>query len=462
MKILVAPNTMKGSLNANDFAVTVEKAFRTVSPLFQVRAVPIADGGDLTGSILCKAMNARIITVPVSDPLGRTIEAEMGISGEIAIIEMASASGLRLLAPGEPDPWKTTSFGTGQLIKRATELGCEKIYLGLGGSATVDGGIGIMEALGFTFLDENALPVPGLPESLGKIKVVIPPPALKKVEITLLCDVNNPLLGENGAAHVFAPQKGADDQMVKKLEEGMAAWVKVLEHQTGRNLANTEGSGAAGGVSVPLMAFMNTRLIPGADFIFELLGMDKHLEWADCVITGEGRLDRQSLARKAPVALAMKAHKAGKPVIALAGSYETETNLPFDAIFAIANGPLSPEESKAKASDLVYSASVQIARFFLFSNPHLLKNHDSFNEINKNISENKWEVADARLSELEEDISAHWYLKGLIYMKKQLWGNALNAFQKALEIDPGNLQARLNIEIIRSILNYSNAMHQDP
>lgn len=462
MNILVAPNTMKGSLNAIDFAAIVEKAFRKVSPIFQVRTVPIADGGDLTGTILCKAMNARMISVVVADPLGRSIDAEMGISGDTAIIEMASASGIRLLAPGEYNPEITTSLGTGQLISRAIELGCEKIYLGLGGSATVDGGIGILEALGFIFLDENASPMPGVPGSLENIRQVIPPSTFKNIEITLLCDVNNPLLGENGAARVFGPQKGADDDMVKRLERGLANWAKVLEFQTGKDLAHIEGTGAAGGVSTGLMAFYSVQLTRGADFIFERLCIDKHLEWADWVITGEGRLDRQSLALKAPVALALHARKAQKPIVAVSGSYDHEANLPFDAVFSIANGPLSLEESKTNASDLVFSSCVQIARVFLISHPDFLKNHKIFLEISNYISENKLGQALESVSEIDEGLSAHWYLKGLIYKKKQNLGEALNALLKALYIDPGNITAHLNIDIIRDILGFSNKQLLDP
>ena len=462
MNILASPNTMKGSLNADDFAALIGKAFRKVSPVYHVRSVPIADGGDFTGPVICKHLNARMIKVQVADPLGREIEAEMGIAGDIAVIEMASASGLRLLSPGEPNPEVTTSLGTGQLIRRAIGTGCGKIYLGLGGSATVDGGIGILEALGFRFLDANGLPLPGVPGSLGNISRVLTPDHLKDIEITLLCDVNNPLLGDDGAARTFGPQKGADKEMVERLETGLARWAEVLRQQTGKNTANTAGAGAAGGIPVALMAFTNARLVQGADFIFDLLDIGKHLEWADLVITGEGSLDRQSLAQKAPVALALRARKAGKPVLALAGSYDTDIDLPFDAVFSIQNKPLSLDRAKAIAGDLAYDACLQIARLLLASDMNLRVRHDTFMKIGRLFQDNRLKEAEALLENNTEDLSVYWYYKGLFHSKRQKWGDALNALSKALEFDPENNQARTKSEIIKSILGFSSHGHLNP
>lgn len=463
MNILAAPNSMKGSLSAIDFSIAIEKGFRSISPLFNVRKLPIADGGDFTGTILCDALKAKKITVPVSDPFGRKIEAEMGISGDTAIIEMAAASGLRLLNPLELNPMKATTYGTGMLIKRALELGCSKILLGVGGSATVDGGIGILEALGFSFSNAQGELLPGNPSSLEKVdKIHFPSNIISGFDITILCDVNNPMLGEIGAATVFGPQKGANKKTVMRLESGLSNWVDVLEQISGKDIRNMEGMGAAGAVSSALVALLNAKLVEGASAIFDILDLDRHLEWADLIITGEGRFDAQSLLLKAPVALASKAIYFDKPVVALAGAIDMNMEKVFDGVFPVVNGPMTLNEAMQNASELVVATSMQVAGVILRSNTSLYKNHMLCESVKKYLSKGEIDSAVECIDKIDNQIAACWYLKGLKLQKEQNWGAALNCFLQTLEIDAGFEQAKTSIGIIRNILNFTNLSLLDP
>jgi glycerate 2-kinase len=463
MNILAAPNSMKGSLSAPDFSIAIENGFRNVSPVFNVRRLPIADGGDYTGPILCDALKAKRIKVSVSDPFGRQIEAEMGIAGETAIIEMASASGLRLLNPLELNPMKATTYGTGQLIKRVIEFGCSKILLGVGGSATVDGGIGILDALGFTFYDINGDPLPGNPESLEKVNDIhFPSKITFGIDIIILCDVNNPMLGENGAASVFGPQKGANKEMVIRLEKGLTNWADVLERISEKEIRNMEGMGAAGGVASALIAMLNARLVEGASAIFDILDLDKHIGWADLIITGEGKIDTQSLALKAPVALASKAKYFDKPVIAMAGAYGLEMEKVFDGVFPIVNGPIPLSEAMQNAMELVIKTSMHVAGLILRSNSDLYKNHLLCESAKKHLMKGEINNAVECIERIDNQTAVYWYLKGLKLQKEQNWGAALNCFLKTLEIDPGYEQAQTSIGIIRNILNFTNPSLLDP
>ncbi len=463
MNILVAPNTMKGSLSAAEFSIIIENAFRSVSPVFNIRRLPIADGGDFTGPILIEALKAEVITIRVSDPLNRQVEASFGVAGKTAVIEMASASGMSLLSADELNPEKTTTYGTGQLFKRALDLGCERIILGVGGSATVDGGIGLLDALGFRFFDKMGKKLPGLATSLHAVHTVgLPSETGSTPEIIILCDVNNPLLGNNGAARVFGPQKGADPEMIDRLEEGLKNWIGILESLSDKNLRDLQGMGAAGGISSALMAFFDATPVMGAEYVFDILNLDRHLEWADWVITGEGRIDLQSLALKAPIALAARAKVAAKPVIALAGSIEGEVDQLFDAAFSIVKGPVSQEESMLNASELVYFTARQVAGLLLKSHSVSQKRHDRYSIVYNCILKNDIKKAREYLSGIDEGMSVHWYLLGLIYKKEQNWGGALNSFLRTLEIDPGNPYAQSNIDMIKSILSYTNPHLSDP
>lgn len=364
MKILIAPNTMKASLDAFSFADQIEKGFKKVSSSFDILKCPVADGGDHTCEVLIKALNAEKVELQVLDPLGRQIPASYAVSGKRAIIEMADASGMKLLNAIELNPMKTSSIGTGQLIKHALNKGCDEILVAIGGSATVDGGLGLIEGLGFQIQDEQKNTIPGCGESLLSIRSVVPPSDdLSSVQIKVICDVDNPLLGERGAAAIFGPQKGASSEMVKKLETGLRKWADLLSKSSGLDLAQIEGMGAAGGVALPLVAYLGATLVPGADFILNELDFENKVKWSDLVITGEGSLDEQTLNNKAPYAVAKMAHKHNKPVIAIGGKVETEASSAFDGIFSFVNGPINLNTSMSKSAELVVEFSEQLARF---------------------------------------------------------------------------------------------------
>ncbi|MFW6257800.1 MAG: glycerate kinase [Prolixibacteraceae bacterium] len=361
MNILIAPNSMKGSLNAVEFADTVEKAFLNCSRKFKIRKVPVADGGDFTGEILKRALNARDVQLQVKGPLGEKVNAVYAVSGKTAIIEMAGASGIQLIKTEQLNPMNASTFGTGQLILDAVKKGCNNILLGIGGSATVDGGSGMTEALGFQLLNKNDEKLSGNGRNLAFIKKIKTPDLNHDITFKIISDVNNPLLGKNGAAKIFGPQKGADDEMVNQLEKGLKDWADLLEKESGKKLADHEGAGAAGGIAVPLMAFFNAEIVPGADFILSRLNFEEHLEWCDIVITGEGKIDGQTLNTKAPMAVARAARNRQKPVFAFGGTVYKEASEIFDGIFSILSEPVSLEKAMENSGELLFDFSYQFA-----------------------------------------------------------------------------------------------------
>jgi glycerate kinase len=364
MNILVAPNSMKGSLSAYQFAGLIEKAFNDAVPaFFNIRKLPVADGGDDTANVLIKALDLGTQTAAVTDPLGRPIRAAYGYSNGLAVIEMASASGMNLLASDELNPMKTSSYGTGMLILDAIRRGAKKIIVGIGGSATVDGGMGMLEALGIQFLDSCQLPLTGNGENLGKIHQIITSNLLihNDIEIIVISDVDNLLLGTEGAARVFGPQKGATPQMVELLESNMSHYAGVIKKCIAKDVTGLKGGGAAGGISVAFSAFLNAKIVAGADYILDVISIDESIQWADLVITGEGTIDGQTLMNKAPYAVAMRARKFGKPVIGLAGSVSLTNSKLFDGLFSIINKPMRLDEAIENVADLTYRSSVELA-----------------------------------------------------------------------------------------------------
>lgn len=367
IKILIAPNSMKGSMSAFEFADTVEEAFLKVSDQFSIRKVPVADGGDFTGEVLQAALKAHTVNVKVKDPLGREISSKIAVAGKTAIIEMADASGIKLLKQDEPDPMKASSFGTGQLIAAAIEQGCTELLLGVGGSATVDGGSGMMQALGFSYYDREGRPIDGNGKNLGKIASVKTTKLPKNISIKIISDVDNPLLGDNGAATVFGPQKGATALQVIQLEQGLDSWCRLLEKESGKKLADVTGAGAAGGLAIPLMAWYNAETVPGAAYVLSVLNFEEQVRWADVVITGEGKIDRQTLNNKAPKAVADVARNAGKPVIAVGGIVEPEAaGLFTGGAFSFLNGPVSLEDAMKNAPKHLSFFSAELAKLILF------------------------------------------------------------------------------------------------
>lgn len=362
MKILVAPNSMKGSLSAFDFANTVEEALLHYSPQINVRKVPVADGGDFTGEVLSRALNAETVKIQVHGPFEEKINSKYFVSGKTAIIEMADASGMKLVDSRFLNPFRASSYGTGELITDARLKGCTEILLAVGGSATVDGGMGMMTALGYAFFDEKGNKLSGNGNNLGKVVNFSSPKRFPAISIKIICDVDNPLLGKNGAAAVFGPQKGATPGMVIQLEAGLKNWAQILKEKTGRDVADLPGTGAAGGVSIPLISFFNAEIVRGADFVLSLLNFEEHVKWADLVITGEGKLDAQTLNNKAPFVVSKWAKKLNKPVFAFAGLAEKEAAVAFDGVFSITDESMELEFAMKNAKVLLYNFTVEFAK----------------------------------------------------------------------------------------------------
>jgi glycerate kinase len=370
MKILIAPNAMKGSLSASEFANAIDEGLKMASSDFDTECVPIADGGDGTAEVLVENLGGTFITKIVKDPLGRQIEAGFGWLPDksTAVIEMADASGVKLLKNSELNPLITSSFGTGELINKAVERGAKRIILGVGGSATVDGGVGMMKALGALFLNKNGNDIPdggGFLQEIDKIDLTGINPKILECEIDVACDVENPLLGNDGAAPVFAPQKGATPDMVKNLSDNLAWFSRKISQTTGDDLSDMPGTGAAGGITASLKAFLGAELLPGAQLILDILDFNKSLLGCNLVITGEGSIDSQTLSNKGPYVVAVNAKKSGVPVIALGGSVSTGGSIGFDGVFSIVNGPITIDKAIEDAHELAKREAFELGKMLI-------------------------------------------------------------------------------------------------
>lgn len=359
-KVVIAPDSFKESLSALEVAEAIERGFRQIFPQVQYVKLPMADGGEGMVDSMVAATGGEIVTVAVTGPLGQPVQAFYGLlgEGETAVIEMAAASGLHLAPKAQRDPRMTTSYGTGELIQAALDRGVKTIILGIGGSATNDGGAGMMQALGARLLDENrqALPPGGAAlAQLAYIDLSGVDPRLQQVSITAACDVDNPLCGANGASAVFGPQKGATPEMVTQLDAALRHYGTLLEQATGREVINAPGAGAAGGMGAALLGMLNARLRPGIEIVIETLQLEEALRDADLVITGEGRLDSQSIHGKTPIGVARVAKRFGLPVIGIAGSlskdYQVVHQHGIDAAFSVLDRVVSLEEALAEAAD---------------------------------------------------------------------------------------------------------------
>ncbi|MEZ2829566.1 glycerate kinase [Serratia liquefaciens] len=359
-KVVIAPDSFKESLSALEVAEAIERGFRQIFPQVQYVKLPMADGGEGTVDSMVAATGGEIVRVTVTGPLGQPVQAFYGLlgEGETAVIEMAAASGLHLAPKAQRDPRMTTSYGTGELILAALERGVKTIILGIGGSATNDGGAGMMQALGARLLDDNrqALPPGGAAlAQLAYIDLSGVDPRLQQVSITAACDVDNPLCGANGASAVFGPQKGATPEMVTQLDAALRHYGTLLEQATGREVINAPGAGAAGGMGAALLGMLNARLRPGIEIVIETLQLEEALRDADLVITGEGRLDSQSIHGKTPIGVARVAKRFGLPVIGIAGSlskdYQVVHQHGIDAAFSVLDRVVSLEEALAEAAD---------------------------------------------------------------------------------------------------------------
>lgn len=371
MKIVVAPDSFKESMSAVEAANAIEKGIKKVLPNTKIVKVPVADGGEGTVHALVSATNGKFIQVDVTGPLGDKVEAEYGILGDdqTAVIEMASASGLHLVPPHLRNPLKTTTIGTGELIAHAAKQGVRTIIIGLGGSATNDGGIGMAQALGVRFINKKGEELTGGAEVLNEIETIDISklnPYIKKVTIKAACDVDNPLIGNEGASAVFAPQKGASLEDVKRLDEALTHYAKVIEKQLGIKIAYRKGAGAAGGLGAGIMAFLNAELQKGIELVLDAIHFDKILLDADLVITGEGKIDGQTIFGKTPIGVAKRAKKRGIPVIALCGiigeGYESVYEHGIDAVLSITNGVVSLEDALKQGSANLERVSENIAK----------------------------------------------------------------------------------------------------
>lgn len=348
MHILIAPNAFKNSATATEATEAIQKGLQNSRLDCTTECFPIADGGDGTVELIIKKCHGNLVNVTVNDPLGRPIIANFGLieDGKTAVVEMASASGLRLLDAAELDPMQTSSFGTGQIIKFALDSGVTKIILAMGGSATVDGGCGILNALGVNFLDADGNVLKPNPQELQRMASVDTSRLNSRIatcEIVVVCDVDNKLLGENGAAAIFGPQKGAGPEQVKLLDNFLSTFAAVTIHHTGINITDIKYGGAAGGATSGIHAYLNARLVNGIEYFLQLTGFDLSLQKADVVITGEGSIDMQTLQGKGPFGVAALAKAYNLPVIGVAGKVPLDDDKKlrkyFDVLIAIGNGP---------------------------------------------------------------------------------------------------------------------------
>jgi len=374
MKIVIAPQGFKGSLTGLEVAQSIEKGVLAAVPDATTDLVSVADGGDGTLQSLVDSTGGEVISSIVQDPLGREIEAEWGSlgDGETAVIEMARSSGLALLALDELDPLTASTYGTGQLVKVALDRGHSRFIIGIGGSATNDGGAGMMEALGARIMGGSGEPLaPGgaALADIAKIDVSGFDQRFRDAHIEVACDVNNPLCGPDGASAVFGPQKGATPEMVDQLDAALARYAEIIERDLAADIRTYPGAGAAGGLGAGLMAFAQAELKAGVDIVLDAVDLDSHLEGADLVITGEGQIDHSTIFNKSPVGVAARAAKHGIPVIAIAGGlgngYREVHDKGIAGMFTLVSGPMSLEDAIADSESLLAGAAEEIMRTLL-------------------------------------------------------------------------------------------------
>jgi len=364
MKIIIASDSYKGSNTSMRVAELIEEGARAVFPEAEYIKIPIADGGEGTVEALTSGLGGRIERVRVRDALGRPIDSFYGVLDGKAVMEMAAASGLPLLAKSERNPLMASTFGTGQLLLAALNAGYRNITIGIGGSATNDGGAGMASALGYRFLDAEGRELPGGGAALARLTRLDDSkinPLLREAKISVACDVDNPLLGPNGASAVYGPQKGADKAAVEELEAALTNFANVVERWKGSELRKNPGAGAAGGLGFGLMAFCNARMESGINTILNLVDFENQLEGADLVITGEGRIDGQSIRGKVPVGVAMRAKKCGIPVLAIVGDIGADAKRVFkygiDSIMSTVDRAMGKDEAMARSSEALRDAA---------------------------------------------------------------------------------------------------------
>jgi glycerate kinase len=371
MKIIIAPQALKGSLDATQAAQAIARGARRVWPDARYVLLPIADGGEGTTRALVEATGGQIIPARVTGPLGKPVESFFGVlpTPLTAVIEMAAAAGLPLVPPAQRDPRITTTRGVGELMRLALDRGCRRFIIGVGGSATNDGGAGMAQALGASLLDEHGDELPPGGAALARLASVQTTgldPRLKESSILVACDVTNPLCGPEGASAIYAPQKGATPAMIAELDAALARCAAILHRDLGKDVRDVPGAGAAGGLGAGLLAFLDATLTPGAPLILDTLRLDDHLRDAALLFTAEGRLDAQTIYGKSVAAVAARAQGFRVPVIALAGSlgagYEALYEIGVQAVIPLPDAPMPLETAMQRADDLLAAAAERAAR----------------------------------------------------------------------------------------------------
>lgn len=370
MKIVIASDSFKGSCTTIEVADAIERGILKVFREAEIIKIPIADGGEGIVNTLVTEAHGVIKEIEVVGPIGEKVKAHYGIlQGNTALIEMASASGLTLVPEDRRNPLLTTTYGTGQLIKAALDEGCSKILIGIGGSATNDGGVGMAQALGVSFKnkDGNELGFGGGElASLTNINTTNIDPRLKKIEIIVASDVLNPLCGEKGASAVYAPQKGATEKIVKLLDKNLLHYASIIKKELGKDIEDIPGSGAAGGLGAGLIVFCNATLHSGIETVLDLIKIDQYIQGADLVITGEGKIDQQSMYGKVPVGVAYRAQKYKVPVLVIAGSIGEGAYAAYshgvEGMTSIIKEPMELKDAMNKAAELIEEASERAMR----------------------------------------------------------------------------------------------------
>ena len=373
MKVVLAPNSFKGSLDAVGVAAAMKRGILSVDPRTMVVEVPMADGGEGTVTAVTRATGGTTRNVWVTGPLGTPVDARYGILGDgrTAVMEMAAAAGLPLVPDELRDPLVATTYGVGEMIADAARQGIRHIVIGIGGSATNDGGAGMAQALGAALLDAAGRPLgPGGAELLKLAHVSLGSmlPEVRGLEVTVACDVDNPLYGPRGAAAVYGPQKGATAGKVEILDKALRRFAEVVERDLGMDVASVPGAGAAGGLGAGLMVFLGARLASGTELVGDVVQLADKIQGADLVITGEGKMDRQTMMGKVPQGVARIARSLGVPVIAIVGSYVGPLDpvhaAGIEAVFAALPGPVSLQEAMSRAAENIEAATAQVFRLF--------------------------------------------------------------------------------------------------
>jgi glycerate kinase len=376
-KIVIAPDSFKGSLSSTEAAQAMARGVQRALPEAELVLLPLSDGGEGLVESLVTASGGELLEYEVTGPLGTPVTAQMGLmgGGRTAVIEMAQASGLVLVPEAERNPLVTTTFGTGELIAKALDLGCDHLIIGIGGSATNDGGMGMAQALGVRFLDgEGELLGSGGGElaRLASIDLSRLDPRLEDVRIEVACDVNNPLTGPQGASHVYGPQKGATPEMVEFLDAALARYDRILQRDAGQDVGRVPGAGAAGGLGAGLMALLGGRLVSGIELVLSALDFETKAAGASLVLTGEGKFDAQSAYGKVPMGVARRSRALGVPVVVIAGTVLPSAEIlhgeGVSAYFSIINRPMSLKEAMEGAVELLENQVAEVIRLYSISN----------------------------------------------------------------------------------------------